>query len=82
MDALHTAQDLVEEVLHVVLRELIVTHDNFVEISLQQVRHNVNIFEGIAISRNQDINYFQNLLIRTVSLKRRIHYRAQSIARV
>jgi hypothetical protein len=85
VNALHATQNLIEKVLHMIFCELVIANDDFIQISFQQVGHNVDIFKRVAISWNQNVDYFQDLS-KSVDNKRTvmkcIHCRDQSNVKV
>ena len=54
MNVLHRAQDLVDEVLHVIVREILPGVDDSVQVRLHEVGDDVDILKGFERARLQD----------------------------
>ena len=55
MDVLECAQDLVEEVLAVVVRERLRRGNDLVEVRVHELRHNVHVVEAVVRDGPQDV---------------------------
>jgi hypothetical protein len=63
VDVLHSLEDLVEEVLDVLVREVVLRVDDLVQVGLHEVEHDVDVDERLILRRRDEIAQADDILV-------------------